>query len=76
MNTPKFDAEPGWVSVAFISHWTGESSWTVRNVHLREGHYKARKSGRRTLIEFASVKAFMSKLPVATFAKPRAVKAR
>jgi hypothetical protein len=47
-----------------------ESVWTTKD-KLRRGIYRAKKSGRRTLIEFASVKAAAEALPTATFAPPR-----
>jgi hypothetical protein len=41
-----------------------------RKGKTRRGIYRARKSGRRTLIEFASVKAHMAALPAAKFTPP------
>jgi hypothetical protein len=38
---------------------------------LRRGVYRAKKSGRRTLIYFASVKEHAETLPDAKFAPPR-----
>jgi hypothetical protein len=38
---------------------------------LRTGAYKAKKSGRRTLILISSIKADLASLPDATFAPPR-----
>jgi hypothetical protein len=43
----------------------------VGKVGLRQGRYKAKKSGRRTIIIFASVKEDMANLPDAVFAPPR-----
>jgi hypothetical protein len=57
-------------SIKEIADATGESAWTVKD-KLRRGVYRGRKSGRRTLVEFASVKEAWLNLPVATFAPPR-----
>jgi hypothetical protein len=57
-------------SIKEIADATGESTWTVKD-KLRRGVYRGRKSGRRTLVELASVKEAWQNLPVATFAPPR-----
>jgi len=59
----------GW-SPNKTSKKTGESRWTVNN-HLRLGHYRAKKSGRRTLIIPDSVREYWATLPDATYAPPR-----
>jgi hypothetical protein len=57
-------------SIQEIADTTGQSVWTVKD-KLRRGVYRGRKSGRRTLVEFASVKEAWLNLPVAKFAPPR-----
>jgi excisionase family DNA binding protein len=64
------EIEPAFMSVAEAARYVGISEWSVKAL-LREGIYKARKSGRRTLIEFTSVKQYATSLPAATFAAPR-----
>ena len=54
--------DPLSVSVAQAALLTGESQWTVRDKIWR-GVYQAKKSGRRTLVVFASVKAANEALP-------------
>jgi hypothetical protein len=65
--------EPLLVSPDEAARLTGESRWSV-NAKLRDGRYKAKKSGRRTLIWFWSIKADVQDLPDAKFAPPRARK--
>lgn len=62
--------EPLFLSIRDTSKITGESEWTVKQ-KLRAGRYRARKSGRRTLVEYDSVKEASAALPVASFAAPR-----
>jgi hypothetical protein len=62
--------EPAYLSIAEAAIYTAESPWTVKD-KLRRGIYKAKKSGRRTLVDVASVKAHLADLPDAKFAKPR-----
>jgi hypothetical protein len=59
----------GW-SIRKTSEKTSESPWKVKE-RLRAGQYRARKAGRRTIIEPASVREVWAKLPIATFAPPR-----
>jgi hypothetical protein len=61
--------ELGW-SIDTTAHKTAESDWTVKQ-KLRNGIYKAVKSGRRTLIIPASVRAHFASLPAATYLPPR-----
>jgi hypothetical protein len=61
--------EPLYVSIKIAADYTAESQWKVKE-RLRDGTYRARKSGRRTLVEFASVKEHAVKLPKAEFAPP------
>ena len=59
----------GW-SINETSKKTSESPWKVKD-RLRRGEYRARKAGRRTIIEPASVREVWAKLPIAKFAPPR-----
>ncbi|WFU09096.1 hypothetical protein QA646_17780 [Rhizobium sp. CB3090] len=59
--------EPEYISVNDAAIYAAESEWTVRD-KLRRGIYRAKKSGRRTLIKFATVKAHLDQLPDASFA--------
>jgi len=70
-NAPEL--EPLLVGIAEAARLTGESEWQVKD-KLRRGRYKAKKSGRRTLVWFWSIKADVANLPDATFApvRPRA----
>ena len=62
--------EPAFAGIDAVASYTGESPWTVKH-KLRLGMYRARKSGRRTLVEMASVKQHLAALPDAKFAPPR-----
>jgi len=62
--------EPALVSVEYVTKFTGESRWQVYE-HLKLGIYKGKKSGRRTMIVFAGVKARVAALPDAKFAPHR-----
>lgn len=62
--------EPILVSIPTAADHTGESVWTVKQ-RLRAGIYRARKSGRRTLVELKSIKEHVATLPPAEFKKPR-----
>ena len=68
-DTKPIDLEPAYISIDDAARYTNESPWTVKEL-LRQGIYRAKKSGRRTLIVFASVKERMENLPDAKFAKP------
>lgn len=70
MNFIEDKIEPLTISIKTTSDATGESPWSVKN-HLRNGVYRAVKSGRRTLVVYASVKERMANLPAAKFAPPR-----
>jgi hypothetical protein len=61
--------EPKYINIKDTAEYSSESQWVVKD-KLRRGIYKARKSGRRTLIEFASVKSHLADLPAAKFAPP------
>jgi hypothetical protein len=65
------ELEPLLVGIAEAARLTGESAWQVKD-KLRQGRYKAKKSGRRTLIWFWSIKDDVQDLPDAKFAPPRA----
>jgi hypothetical protein len=62
--------EPAFLSVKFVAAYMAESVWTTKN-KLRLGIYRVKKSGRRTLIGFDSVKRHAASLPDASFAAPR-----
>ncbi len=59
-----------WGSISDVAALTSECEWSVKR-KLREGIYRAKKSGRRTLIELASVRGYVASLPEAKFAPPR-----
>lgn len=67
--------KPRFVSVKVAAAYTNESEWTIKNA-LREGTLKARKSGRRTLVEFSTVERRAESMPAARFApSPRSRRA-
>jgi hypothetical protein len=49
-------SEPAFVSVNDAAKYGGYSTWSVFN-DIRHGRLKAKKLGRKTLVEFASLKA-------------------
>ena len=59
----------GW-SIKKTAEKTSESEWKVKQ-KLRAGVYRAKKSGRRTIILPESVEANFRNLPDAQFAPPR-----
>jgi hypothetical protein len=69
------ELQPLFASIDTIAKFTGESPWTVKH-KLRLGYYRARKSGRRTLVEMASVREHLATLPEAKFATPRNAKSK
>jgi hypothetical protein len=62
--------EPAFVSVKFAAAFVAESPWAIKD-KLRRGILRARKAGRRTLVEFQSLRDYAASLPTATFAPPR-----
>jgi hypothetical protein len=62
--------EPIFLSISETSRITSDSTWRVKEL-LRLGIYEARKSGRRTLVSFESIRKRCNALPVAVFAPPR-----
>jgi hypothetical protein len=54
------------LSIKKVAEITGESTWQVKE-KLRNGIYKAKKSGRRTIVIYATVKAAWDRLPDAKF---------
>jgi hypothetical protein len=66
---PKTTLEPLGLSIDECATVTGESTWTVKQ-KLRAGVYEAKKSGRRTIITYESVKRAWASLPTATFLPP------
>jgi hypothetical protein len=67
MNT---ELEPAFVSINDAAKYRAESPWKIKQL-LRAGVLKAKKSGRRTLVTFASLKASIANLPDAEFLPPR-----
>jgi hypothetical protein len=66
----KLDPEKITGSINYVARITGESDWAVKN-KLRLGLYRAKKSGRRTLILLDSVRQAVASLPDAEFSRPR-----
>jgi hypothetical protein len=62
-------SEPKFLSIIDVARFTAESQWTVK-AKLRAGIYRAKKSGRRTLVVFDTVKRHMAELPDVKFAAP------
>jgi hypothetical protein len=62
MNNNEEMLEPLAVSIETTSRITGESKTQVYNL-IQDGEYQAVKSGRRTLIVFASIKRRLTNLP-------------
>lgn len=58
--------EPLGLSIKKTAEITGESTWQVKE-KLRNGTYKAKKSGRRTIVIYQTVKAAWDSLPDAVF---------
>lgn len=61
--------ELGW-SIKTTAEKTAQSEWSVKR-GLRRGDYRAKKRGRRTIIEPQSVVEHHNSLPDAKFAPPR-----
>jgi hypothetical protein len=62
--------EPAFVSIKAAAEYSSESEWVIKQ-ELRFGNLTAKKSGRRTLVDFQSVKRRAASLPDAKFAPPR-----
>lgn len=58
--------KPFGLSIKKVAEITGESQWQVKE-KLRNGTYKAKKSGRRTIVIYQTVEAAWKSLPDATF---------
>jgi hypothetical protein len=54
------------LTIADAAKATGESEWTVKD-RLRKGQYRARKAGKRTLVELPSIVEHWESLPRAKF---------
>jgi hypothetical protein len=67
--------KPLGVSIKQAAELTGESIWQVKQ-KLRAGTYKAKKSGRRTIIIFSSIEKAWEALPAAKFQPPKPRKRR
>jgi hypothetical protein len=61
--------DPIFVSIKEAARLTAESEWKVKQC-LREGIYEGVKSGRRTLVKYATVKRRAECLPAAKFLPP------
>jgi hypothetical protein len=61
--------EPGYVTIKGAADYSSESEWVIKQA-LRVGDLKAKKSGRRTLVDFSSVKRRAASLPDAKFMPP------
>lgn len=68
------DNDIAW-SIQKTADKTSESAWTVKQ-RLRNGTYRAKKAGRRTLVVPSSVRAYWDSLPEAKFAPPTRVRER
>jgi hypothetical protein len=62
--------EPLGMSIAETAETTSESVWKVKQ-RLRAGEYRAKKAGRRTIVDYCSVKEVWANLPDAKFAPSR-----
>jgi hypothetical protein len=62
--------KPFGLSIKDTAKATGESTWKVKE-KLRNGTYKAKKSGRRTIVTYESIEAAWENLPDATFTSKR-----
>jgi hypothetical protein len=60
---------PIFLSIDDAATALGLSPWSIKQ-ELRRGTLCARKNGRRTVIEYSSVKELAASLPVARFAAP------
>lgn len=72
---PKIDSgleglEPIFLSINETARITSDSPWRVKEL-LRAGIYTAKKSGRRTLVSFASIRTRCESLPDAVYSPPR-----
>lgn len=63
-------SEPLFYSVADTAHILAMSPWSVKDL-LKRKLLRAKKAGRRTLIEGPSVRDYAASLPAATFMAPR-----
>ncbi len=63
--------EPVFVSIADAAIYTGESEWRFKE-RLRSGIYNAKKSGRRTLVIFETIKNYVDSLHDATLGPRKA----
>lgn len=62
--------EPLGISISKTAEITSESTWKVKQ-RLRAGEYRAKKAGRRTIVDYGSVKDVWANLPDAKFLPPR-----
>jgi hypothetical protein len=62
--------EPLFVSIREAARLMGESVWSTK-MRLRAGIYVGRKSGRRTLVAYNSLKKYADGLPAAVYQPPR-----
>jgi hypothetical protein len=70
---PEFQVEGGikplGLSIKKTAEITSESEWQVKE-RLRRREYRAKKSGRRTIVVYESVEDYWNSLPDATFKAP------
>jgi hypothetical protein len=62
--------KPLGLSIKKTAEITSESEWQVKE-RLRRGEYRAKKSGRRTIIVYESVEDYWDSLPDATFKRSK-----
>lgn len=65
--------EPAFLSIDATAEYLHVSPWSVKEL-LRRHVLRAKKAGRRTLVEFGSVRAYAQSLPTAEFAPSRRAK--
>jgi excisionase family DNA binding protein len=62
--------EPIFLGIDATAKYLNVSAWTVKQL-LRRGVLKAKKAGRRTLVQHATIKSYAETLPDARFAPSR-----
>jgi excisionase family DNA binding protein len=59
--------EPMFLGIDAAAEYLNVSRWTIKQL-LRRGLLKAKKAGRRTLVEHSTIKSYADSLPAARFA--------